>query len=879
MSRKPGHRRAVLRLLPAGVLLLGGLRAGTAADPPAVPVRTSRCGSGAVSANRDFDRENFLSASQERGSKEKKDASQGKPPKDEPLPSGRGKAPGRNPNKDGGPESEGVPPARSPQDPARILDPLMNRGFFKRLEVLPRILAIDEDEFATRFQPLLTGDRNRLFLMIRELVARLGDLRYGVREKAERSLKNLGPRALPILEELGDPKDLEARIRLGYVRKALRAMGNEDLIRRALRARTLAEALEYRIGPLEARALMAALDHVDRRVQLTAIRSLGSQLARPDLAKLYGEDFRKAVEPEIESQDLELRNAALAALGNIPLASSRALLLALVRDGKRPLSLRILALRLLLGRKDQAPVELRADLVGIRPPLLKALAETLAAPPLPSNGKDSRPPAAVRVFLQDDPGLALDTSIRGLRGDRIAVLPAEGFGNISELRIPRALIEKIEVVHDSEAPPPRGIHLLMKTGSRLRITDPKLEGKTLVVKALGRELRIPLKKVRGLMGNPTLRRFFGGSRKFDQCRLSKDPKTPIGGKLLGFTGDGIRFETSEGERPFSWKEVRSLLLRLETKGGPLTEPGDLNQFVLAELRDGQRLVGYLGDLGPTRILLADEIFGIVEIPLADIESLHLSNSGSALSGFTLIVDYGNIKVYEVDNEGKEVWALPLDLFGPVDAELLPNGNLLITEQEDNAVREYDRDGEEVWSFGDLDTPRDADILRSGNILITDTKNNRVIEVDRKKRILWTFGRKEARDSRFKPYDADRLPNGNTLIADFGGSRILEVAPDGSIVWEQKNLPFCYDADRLPNGDTLVTLHKTGKGPSTGKILEFNPNHQIVWQLTRLKNPSDADRLPDGTTMVCEVSGVSIYGRQGKLLSRFETDWATEASRY
>src|SRR5262252_8060947 len=48
------------------------------------------------------------------------------------------------------------------------------------------------------------------------------------------------------------------------------------------------------------------------------------------------------------------------------------------------------------------------------------------------------------------------------------------------------------------------------------------------------------------------------------------------------------------------------------------------------------------------------------------------------TGGTLIADYSDNRVIQVDRDGKVVWQMN-DSYGPFDAELLPDGNLLITE--------------------------------------------------------------------------------------------------------------------------------------------------------------------------------------------------------
>lgn len=189
-------------------------------------------------------------------------------------------------------------------------------------------------------------------------------------------------------------------------------------------------------------------------------------------------------------------------------------------------------------------------------------------------------------------------------------------------------------------------------------------------------------------------------------------------------------------------------------------------------------------------------------------------------GLTLIADYSDNRIIEIDSTGVVVNELK-EVFGVWDAEILSNGNYLITEFSVSRVSEVTRDGRVVWSLGGADrsvlnNPYDADRLPNGNTLIADTFGGRVIEVNAQDAIVWSY------DKDIRPFDTDRLDNGNTLIADVLADRVIEVDPNGVIVWEAMNLPNIHDADRLPNGNTLVA--------ENGMVREFDPQGKEVWKL-------------------------------------------------
>ncbi|HEX6811592.1 MAG TPA: hypothetical protein VF384_08225 [Planctomycetota bacterium] len=245
------------------------------------------------------------------------------------------------------------------------------------------------------------------------------------------------------------------------------------------------------------------------------------------------------------------------------------------------------------------------------------------------------------------------------------------------------------------------------------------------------------------------------------------------------------------------------------------------------------------------------------------------------AGFTtLIADYSDNRIVEVDENDHEVWVLK-DVFGAWDAERLANGNTLLTEFSVSRVREVDRQGKTVWEYEGLKNPYDADRLPNGNTLIADTFGSRVIEVDANKEIVWEL--REVVDRNFqktgiRPFDADRLENGNTLIADVLCDRVIEVDVHGNLLWLAPNMKNVHDADRLPNGNTLVTLRQQGR------VVELGPTLRLQWQLDGLSSPSDADRLPNGHTLVAENTRVREFDKDGVVVWVKEMTWAVEVNR-
>ncbi len=189
------------------------------------------------------------------------------------------------------------------------------------------------------------------------------------------------------------------------------------------------------------------------------------------------------------------------------------------------------------------------------------------------------------------------------------------------------------------------------------------------------------------------------------------------------------------------------------------------------------------------------------------------------------------RVLLVDPNGNIVWQYgqfgvtgfgPNQLNTPVQNTYLPSGNVLITDQGNERIIEVRRaDNAIVWQYGEngvvgigpnqLNNPNAAELLANGHILISDENNNRAIEVTHTtpSEIVKTF---TARGTVSGVAFASRLPNGNTLLTDSNNSRIVEVDPKDRPVWEyftntrtgSNPSPLPTRAVRLANGNTLIS---------------------------------------------------------------------------
>src|SRR5712691_12045222 len=185
----------------------------------------------------------------------------------------------------------------------------------------------------------------------------------------------------------------------------------------------------------------------------------------------------------------------------------------------------------------------------------------------------------------------------------------------------------------------------------------------------------------------------------------------------------------------------------------------------------------------------------------------------------LLVDQGGSIVWQYGQFGVTGFG-PNQLNTPVQNTFLPNGNVLITDQGNERIIEVQRtDNSIVWQYGQnavvgigrnqLNNPNAAELLANGNILISDENNNRAIEVTHTtpSHIVATF---TAHGTVSGVAFASRLPNGDTLITDSNNARIVEVNKKDNPVWQyftntrpgSNPFPLPTRAVRLVNGDTL-----------------------------------------------------------------------------
>jgi len=176
--------------------------------------------------------------------------------------------------------------------------------------------------------------------------------------------------------------------------------------------------------------------------------------------------------------------------------------------------------------------------------------------------------------------------------------------------------------------------------------------------------------------------------------------------------------------------------------------------------------------------------------------------------------------------GTTLWSWgPGELNNPVDVEWGPDFALITDRDNHRVIKVSMLTSTITWQFGEtatagnsetqLRSPEDAQLLPNGNILISDTGNNRLIEVNSESEIVWQFlGTLQGIKS------ANRLESGKTLVvADGQTERIGYKSDTLEVQFHALAQPVDFDsltwqAD-LPEGTDLQLQLRTAK--SSGEL--------------------------------------------------------------
>ena len=201
-------------------------------------------------------------------------------------------------------------------------------------------------------------------------------------------------------------------------------------------------------------------------------------------------------------------------------------------------------------------------------------------------------------------------------------------------------------------------------------------------------------------------------------------------------------------------------------------------------------------------------------------------------------------VAQIGGDGSCAHDPPRTLSSPNGATPLPDGGMLVTEIG-GWVDRFDRRGRLVFSVRTPTTyPSDAQLLPDGNILVAGFNTpGRVDMIAPSGRVVWTYGPSSGPGSLDRPSLAVRWPNGMIAITDDWHHRIVVIDPRTKrIVWQYGHFGVPSAASGfLSKPDGLDLLPATVRRPTEAPSLVVRQVGTLPAATSRLA----AAALPDG----------------------------------
>lgn len=223
-------------------------------------------------------------------------------------------------------------------------------------------------------------------------------------------------------------------------------------------------------------------------------------------------------------------------------------------------------------------------------------------------------------------------------------------------------------------------------------------------------------------------------------------------------------------------------------------------------------------------------------------------------GYTLLCDTSRNRVFEIDRQGKERWAIEGVPF-PVDAWVVEDNHVLIAEWMGRKISERDLRGQILWSKN-IAQPVNVQRLSNGNTFIAAV--NEILEVDRAGKQVYTINNVgggitaayKGRDGRI----VCLARNGSRcILLDTNGTSLKDFASDRDGSWTS-------GIDLLPNGHILITQ------PNRNKVAEYDRNGK---RIVEVKAPmaTTATGLPNGHFLIASSGKRCAFevDRKGKVV--------------
>jgi outer membrane protein assembly factor BamB len=233
------------------------------------------------------------------------------------------------------------------------------------------------------------------------------------------------------------------------------------------------------------------------------------------------------------------------------------------------------------------------------------------------------------------------------------------------------------------------------------------------------------------------------------------------------------------------------------------------------------------------------------------------------NGTTTVADIRNCRIVTLSRSGKVVRVLggscshnpPYGFASPNGDTPLPDGGLLVTEIG-GWIDRLDRHGHLVWSVrSPVSYPSDAQLLPNGRILVASfTVPGRIVELTPGGQVTWSFGDSSGPNMLSKPSLAVRWPNGMIAANDDYGERVIVIDPrTKQIVWQYGHTGVASSTPgylNKPDGiDLLPAAVLPGRHPAPRLVATASMRISRVGSLPSAASRLAATALPDGRLVV------------------------------
>jgi outer membrane protein assembly factor BamB len=235
------------------------------------------------------------------------------------------------------------------------------------------------------------------------------------------------------------------------------------------------------------------------------------------------------------------------------------------------------------------------------------------------------------------------------------------------------------------------------------------------------------------------------------------------------------------------------------------------------------------------------------------------------SGITTVADIQNCRIVQIDRARAVTRVLggscthdpPHGFASPNGDTPLPDGGLLVTEIG-GWIDRLAADGRLLWSIrSPVPYPSDAQLLPNGRVLVASFAiPGKIVIVDRSGRVTWSFGSRSGPDRLAKPSLAVRWPNGLIAANDDYNHRVIVIDPRTKrIVWQYGHTGVAgAEAGYLdkPDGIDLLPIGAVAPPKKTATPAAHPAPGVRVTRVGSLPQPASrmsAVALPDGQVVV------------------------------